>query len=289
MASVQHWVKQDKPSKVDENNGVSVVLPPRDERTEEDESAPVSSPENIGNSPSEGTGTLHSEKPSVKIQGQPGAAATQAHPPPMPGIRETIPTTPANRSEATPNDISPIMDEKPGSQDQTAALDNIPDESETVPPEKNIVLQEDKTGTPPKIYLEEASPSPLSQGVPLTADPLQARKPPAMKSVIFFESNSFSLSADALDSLGKIMAFSKQHPEADIVIKGYTDHSGPFVYNERLSIFRAYSVKSYLVDHGLDPMKVKAFGMGPRPALDDAGNKIPAQLTRSVEVEMYVE
>ena len=106
------------------------------------------------------------------------------------------------------------------------------------------------------------------------------------KILIFFSSNSFSLNDEAILKLNAILKKIDQYPDAQIIIKGYTDNTGPFVYNERLSIFRAFSVKSFLVDNGVNPAQARAFGMGPRPPFDEKGNKIPYQLTRSVEVEI---
>ena len=124
-----------------------------------------------------------------------------------------------------------------------------------------------------------------------SADSAQTQKVNSTKNVIdkiliFFDSNSFSLNDEAILKLTAIIKILERYPKADIIIKGYTDNTGPFVYNERLSIFRAFSVKSFLVDNGVDPAKAKAFGMGPRPPVDEQGNKIPYKLTRTVEIEI---
>ncbi|UCD77111.1 MAG: OmpA family protein [Desulfobacterales bacterium] len=49
------------------------------------------------------------------------------------------------------------------------------------------------------------------------------------------------------DELDQVAAFLKQHPEAYAVIDGYTDPSGDFEYNMRLSRRRAESVAEYLM------------------------------------------
>ena len=114
-----------------------------------------------------------------------------------------------------------------------------------------------------------------------TAD---AAKP--KKIVVFFDYNSFSLNRQAINELDKLITVVEKNPESDVVIKGFTDNNGPYVYNERLSIFRAFSVKSYLVENGIDPLKARAYGMGPKSPVDESGNIIPPEFTRSAEVEV---
>ena len=106
------------------------------------------------------------------------------------------------------------------------------------------------------------------------------------KILIFFDSNSFSLTDEAIAKLDQLIKELVTKTYSGIIIKGYTDNTGPFVYNERLSIFRAFSVKSYLVDNGISPYSTKAYGMGPRPLVDESGKKIPPKMTRSVEIEI---
>jgi OOP family OmpA-OmpF porin len=78
-----------------------------------------------------------------------------------------------------------------------------------------------------------------------------------------FKFNSAVLNKTADEKLTQVVDFSKQYPEADINVDGYTDNIGPKAYNVKLSQRRADAVKAYLVKHGVaaDRIHTKGYGM----------------------------
>lgn len=50
--------------------------------------------------------------------------------------------------------------------------------------------------------------------------------------------------------------------QRSLVVAGYTDNIGPQDFNDWLALSRARSVKSYLIERGLDPKDIKASGHG---------------------------
>ena len=86
-------------------------------------------------------------------------------------------------------------------------------------------------------------------------------------------------------ALDRIAAIMMQNPEIKIAIKGYTDISGRYIYNKKLSEFRANMVKSYLVGKGIELLRIKSFGMGPvkRTNIDEVDKKNGSN--RRVEIE----
>jgi len=79
------------------------------------------------------------------------------------------------------------------------------------------------------------------------------------------------------------------NPEAKINISGYTDSSGAHSYNISVSQFRANMVKGYLVGKGVDPLKIKALGLGPENPIASNATEKGRQTNRRVEIELNIE
>ncbi|QJE02997.1 OmpA family protein [Massilia forsythiae] len=78
----------------------------------------------------------------------------------------------------------------------------------------------------------------------------------------------------------------------DVDINGYTDRLGSDKYNQKLSERRANAVRDYLVSHGIDASRLKAYGKGKsNPVATDCNQKKRSDLiaclapNRRVEVE----
>ena len=108
---------------------------------------------------------------------------------------------------------------------------------------------------------------------------------PDQNIIIYFEYNSNELPANTYEALDRVAAIMMQNPEIEIAVKGYTDKLGRYLYNIRLSKFRANMVKSYLVGKGIEPLRIKSFGMGPvkRTNIDEVDKKNGSN--RRVEIE----
>ena len=63
-----------------------------------------------------------------------------------------------------------------------------------------------------------------------------------------------------LDDALKVIA--SRDPSETITIRGWTDWTGTDAYNAGLSQRRADAVKAYFVEHGVDPARLAAEGMG---------------------------
>ena len=61
----------------------------------------------------------------------------------------------------------------------------------------------------------------------------------------------------------------KAHPETYLLIQGYSDSSGTYLYNLDLSARRAGHVKEILIDHGIEGHRLVTFGKGVFPATGD--------------------
>ena len=92
--------------------------------------------------------------------------------------------------------------------------------------------------------------------------PEEVRKFSGIIEGIEFETNSDGIrdsSRETLDAAAKVL---EDYGDIRLEIVGHTDNEGTPKYNLELSKTRAESVKSYLVDHGVDPSRIETRGAG---------------------------
>ena len=80
---------------------------------------------------------------------------------------------------------------------------------------------------------------------------------------IQFKTGSATLTADSKLILDKVVKTMNNNPEIEIEVRGYTDNTGSYENNVKLSQRRADSVKSYLVEKGIESGRIKTAGFGP--------------------------
>jgi outer membrane protein OmpA-like peptidoglycan-associated protein len=112
----------------------------------------------------------------------------------------------------------------------------------------------------------------------------KAIPPPSISMEIKFDFDSDRIRADstaALNNLAQALQDERLKGSSFAVI-GHTDSIGSFGYNLNLSQRRANSVKSYLVNQGVDPQRLKTTGKGPSEPLNKA--RPDAAENRRVEI-----
>ncbi len=109
---------------------------------------------------------------------------------------------------------------------------------------------------------------------------------PDQKLIINFPMSSNEFSDEAYELLDRFGEIIFQNPDAEIIIKGYTDSSGSDSYNISLSKFRANIVKSYFVGQGLNPSKIKTFGMGSENPIESNATIQGRRANRRIEIEL---
>ena len=104
--------------------------------------------------------------------------------------------------------------------------------------------------------------------------------------IIPFGFNVNELPPEVMGTLDELVEYLLGKPQAEIIIKGYTDAQGSKDYNRNLSAFRANVVKSYLTGKGIRPNRMQVLGMG------DEGPRLPnttgegRRANRRVEIEL---
>jgi outer membrane protein OmpA-like peptidoglycan-associated protein len=103
---------------------------------------------------------------------------------------------------------------------------------------------------------------------------------------IFFNHNSNGLSEKAMEKLDRVAEIIFKDPEAEVILKGYTDSIGEPSYNKKVAESRADVVKAYLIKVGVKPTKMQAIGYGAQNFLASNKTKEARQFNRRVEIEL---
>lgn len=108
-----------------------------------------------------------------------------------------------------------------------------------------------------------------------------------MKDSVLFDFNSYHLKPEAKDMLKRVAQTLNQNPNTVILVVGYTDSTGNFDYNVKLSEKRAEAVKNELVLNGVDPTRILTFGCGPKHPIAPNNTPEGRALNRRVEILVY--
>jgi len=85
---------------------------------------------------------------------------------------------------------------------------------------------------------------------------------------IHFDYNSYELRSDAIKILAESARLLKKYPTATVTIEGHCDERGTVEYNIALGERRAWAVKSYLVEYGIDPGNLITISYGKEKPID---------------------
>lgn len=103
---------------------------------------------------------------------------------------------------------------------------------------------------------------------------------------ILFPTGKYTLNASAQSDLTKFAANLINNPNTDVNIFGYTDNTGSYAVNEKLSNQRANAVRDYLIKCGVNPDRLTAKGV---PMADYiASNDTPEGRALNRRVEIYI-
>jgi OOP family OmpA-OmpF porin len=90
-----------------------------------------------------------------------------------------------------------------------------------------------------------------------------------------------------VDTLEKAFTILQDNPGLKVKIVGHTDNVGSKKYNDRLSLRRAESVKSWLVKKGISPTRITTAGVGFSEPI--ATNDTPEGRAKNRRIEFHVE
>lgn len=80
---------------------------------------------------------------------------------------------------------------------------------------------------------------------------------------ILFEFDSAKINPNAMQLVDKLAGVMKQYPNLNVAVVGYTDNTGNFNYNIKLSERRANAIVDQLVKDGVSKNRLAGVGVGP--------------------------
>ncbi|OUJ73852.1 OmpA family protein [Hymenobacter crusticola] len=103
---------------------------------------------------------------------------------------------------------------------------------------------------------------------------------------IYFEPNKAILTPESMWQLSNVASILNTFPQAHVQLGGYTDSTGGFVLNEKLSAARAQAAKATLVKMGVEAASVKAKGYGSRHNIASNTTEDGRALNRRVSIRV---
>ena len=131
---------------------------------------------------------------------------------------------------------------------------------------------------------EEAGPA-SNKGCPEVTQEVQTQLNSFAKTILFDVGKS-TIRPESATVLNNIVNVLNKYKNSKFSVEGYTDTSGNKDKNQRLSEDRAYSVKAYLVDKGINPARLSAKGFGPEKPIASNKTKKGRELNRRVEINL---
>jgi OOP family OmpA-OmpF porin len=115
-------------------------------------------------------------------------------------------------------------------------------------------------------------------------EPPPAPPPPSKAWMVFFDTNSTTLSQQATMTITEAVNVAKSMPNARVAVTGYTDTDGSPAYNQQLSIRRADAVKNALVSNGIAPQAISVNGTGEAGLLIETPDQTKNEKNRRVQI-----
>lgn len=141
----------------------------------------------------------------------------------------------------------------------------------------------------PDLVPKVAVATPAAEPAPAPA-PAPAPRPEQQKITlaadVLFDFDKSALKPAGKAKLDEVVTQMKDLAVEVIIAVGHTDSIGTTAYNQKLSVRRAASVKSYLVSKGIEPNRVYTEGKGETQPVADNKTRQGRQKNRRVELEV---
>ena len=103
---------------------------------------------------------------------------------------------------------------------------------------------------------------------------------------VTFATDSSDVNAGFYNTLDSVSIVLNEFDDTSINVSGYTDSTGSFEYNQKLSEQRANSVASYLASRNVAAMRIQSRGYGDRFAIAPNDSAMGRSQNRRVEISV---
>jgi OmpA-OmpF porin, OOP family len=139
----------------------------------------------------------------------------------------------------------------------------------------------------PDLVAKPAAPAPVT---PSAAAPVPTPTPVQNKITlaadVLFDFDKYALRPEGKAKLDEVISQMKGLNLEVVIAIGHTDSIGTDAYNQRLSVRRAESVKSYFISKGVDANRIYTEGKGEKQPVADNKSRDGRQKNRRVEIEV---
>lgn len=101
---------------------------------------------------------------------------------------------------------------------------------------------------------------------------------------VLFNVDQSNLTAGGMQVLQKLADVMREHPDRNVMVEGFTDSTGTEHHNLQLSQRRAESVRSALMNMGIEGTRISTRGYGEAYPVASNANSADRQLNRRVEI-----
>ncbi len=108
----------------------------------------------------------------------------------------------------------------------------------------------------------------------------------SMTGATAFDVDSTAIKPGFHSTLDKMARVLNRYGKTELVIVGHTDSTGPAAYNQRLSERRARAVMAYLLQRGVIPERLSAYGKGETQPVASNATEAGRRRNRRVEIEV---
>ncbi|MGZ8444307.1 MAG: OmpA family protein [Candidatus Binatia bacterium] len=113
---------------------------------------------------------------------------------------------------------------------------------------------------------------------------LAAQPPKPISFTLYFDTNSTQITTASRAQLDALMAEAARRQAVEVQVTGHTDRVGNAADNDRLSLQRAETMRTMLVQNGIKATFIRAVGRGEREPLVPTADEQPEARNRRVEV-----
>ena len=130
------------------------------------------------------------------------------------------------------------------------------------------------------------APAPAPAPVPAAIAPVPSSEKVTYAADAFFDFDKAVLKPEAKTKLDDLVSKTKDINLEVIIAVGHTDSVGTDAYNDKLSVRRAESIKTYLTSKGVEANRVYTEGKGKKQPVADNKTADGRQKNRRVEIEV---